>query len=304
MIPPSPSSMLVFFILQGTPLSQLPPDGLCEDVRRIELSLDPTAANREVCVSPGLVTSFLFDTPAGVDLQDEVRFLQVMRGRSSIGLVPPRDMAPGEHLRLTLRFGDGASQESVTFVLVAHSGQATRQVEVYRDQRSRESYQQELAQERVKARQMLLELQELRSELTRAHGLRGVISSAAVGLKGIQVQQFPPKPTNYAGSGLTVVAGASYRSDTTVAVQLTLGNSGEEPWTMEEATLTSNGEPLKGLIWVAETIPPNDSRPVVVEVDTQHQGFRGNATLTLRGKDARVINISDIMFPEAPPSSR
>jgi uncharacterized protein (TIGR02268 family) len=290
--------VLVFFILQGTPISQPPLDGPCEDVRRIELSLEPTAATREVCVSPGLVTSFLFDKPAGVDLQDEVRFMEVMRGRGSIGLVPPRDMAPGEHLRLTARFGDGASQESVTFVLMAYSGQATRQVEVYRDQRPRESYQLEVAQERAKVRQLLLDLHEMRSQLKRASGLRGLISSAVLGVKGVQAQPFPPKLTGYSESDLTVESGTNYRSDTSVAVRVKMQNSGEEPWTVEEAALTVDGEPLKGLIWVAESIPPNDARQVVVEVDARREELRGGATLILRGKDSRVINISGITFPE------
>ncbi len=297
MLPTPPPSMLVFFLLQGAPSPPPPEESPCEDVRRIELSLEPTVATREVCISPGLVTSFLFDAPTQADLQDEVRFMEVMRGRSGIGLVPPRDMAPGERVRLTVRIDDGATQERVTFILVAYSGQATRQVEVYRDQRSRESYQYEVAQERANVRQLLSELRQMRSQLHRVNGLRGLISSAALGLDGIQTRPFPLKLQGYSESGLRIETGASYRSSKSVAVQLKLKNTGEESWTVADTTLTVDGEPLKGLLWVAETIAPNETRYVVVEVDAKREELRGSATLTLRGKDSRVITIPEFTFP-------
>jgi uncharacterized protein (TIGR02268 family) len=298
MLPASPPSMLMFVLLKGAPFSQPPVDVPCEDMRRIELSQDPTAATREVCVSPGLVTSFLFDTRAEVDIQDEVRFVEVMRGRGGIGLVPPRDMAPGERLRVTVRFGGVATQERVTFVLVAYSGQATRQVEVYRDQRSRESYLDEVAQERTKVRQLISDLHQLRSQLNQANEFRGLVFGRMLGLTGTLSQKFPEKRKGYSESGLTVDSGTSYRSDKSVGVQLWLKNLSEEPWTVAEAALTVNGELLTGLIWVAETIPPNEMRQIMVEIDTQRDKLQGGATLALRGKDSRVITLSELTFPE------
>ncbi len=298
MLPASPQSVLIFVLLQGAPVSQPPVDAPCEDIRRIELSLQPTAATREVCVSPGFVTSFLFDTRAEVDIQEEVRFVEVMRGRGGIGLVPPRDMAPGERLRVTVRFGDDAPQESVTFVLVAYSEQATRQVEVYRDQRPRETYQHEIAQERTKVRQLLSDLHQLRSQVEQANDFRGLVFGRMLMLPGILKQNIPATLVDHSESDLTVKSGTSYRSDKSVAVQLRLENLSEEPWTVVEAALTVNGEPQKGLIWVAENIPHNKTGQVMVEVDAQRDKLQGSATLTLRGKDSRVITLSGITFPE------
>lgn len=181
MLPASPPALMVLVLLQGS--GEPPSSATCEDVERVDLSLALGEVAREVCVSPGLMTGFLFDVPAAVELQDEVRFAEVIRGRSGVSFVPPKDMAPGERLRLTAHLGDGESQQSVTFTLVAHPGQATRQVEVYRDQRTRESYQQELAQEREKN-------QQLRAQLARAGGLRGLFLSGALGIDGIPVKQF------------------------------------------------------------------------------------------------------------------
>src|SRR5687767_5653785 len=109
MPPYSPSLFLVLVLLQGAPVVEPLPAAACEDVRRIELSREPTARGREICVGLGLMTGLLFDAPVSVELQDEVRFVEVTRGRSGIGFVPPRDMAEGERLRLTARFVDGAS---------------------------------------------------------------------------------------------------------------------------------------------------------------------------------------------------
>ena len=136
-----PASVLVFLVLLQAPaaLESPPPDIRCEQVKRLELSLVSTG-HFEVCVSPGLMTGFRFDAPVTVDLQEDVRFEEVMSGRSSIGFVPPKDMAPGERIRLTAHIAGGGAPQSVTFALVAHRGRATHQVEVYRDQRTRESF--------------------------------------------------------------------------------------------------------------------------------------------------------------------
>ena len=187
MLPASPS-VLVLVLLQVPAESRTPSLLGCEDVQRVELSLVPTASV-EVCVSPGLMTGFRFDAPVKVDLQDDVRFEEVMHGRSGVSFIPPKDLAPGERLRLTALLGGGESPQSITFALVAHRGRATRQVEVYRDKRTRESYQEEIEQERAKNQQLREENQGLRAQLALAGGLRGLFLSGALGDTGIPVQQ-------------------------------------------------------------------------------------------------------------------
>ena len=83
MLPAPPSALLVLVLLQG---SEVPLSGACEDIQRIDLSQSPTAAALEVCVSPRLMTGFTFDAPAVVELQDDVRFAEVMHGRSGLSI--------------------------------------------------------------------------------------------------------------------------------------------------------------------------------------------------------------------------
>jgi uncharacterized protein (TIGR02268 family) len=249
------------------------------------------------------MTGVLFDAPVSVELQDEVRFVEVTRGRSGIGFVPPRDLAEGERLRLTARFVDGASQEAITFTLVAHSGRATHQVEVYRDRRTRESFQQEVAQERAKSQHLNEENQRLRGELERlqarvhqAVGLRSVIISRAMGDMGVTARGLTTSGAR-SDRDLTLARGICYRSDNNLAVAVWLTNSGAEPWTVAGAALTVNGEPIKGLVWQGETIAPGGEGLVVVEVAGAGEGLRGDATLSLWEAGPRVIHIPQVSFP-------
>lgn len=293
---PAPSSIVVLVLLQSPPDVEPPNTVTCANVERIEVSSE-IVATREICVGPGLVTSFLFDTPARVDLQDEVRFKEVTQGRSSISFVPPPDMAPGERLRLTARFGNGPLEETITFTLVAHSGQATHQVEVYRNERSRESFLLEMAQERARIQQLQTEVEQLRARLNRAGRLRALIGSGALGVKAIQSQEFHGKPRGYSQGDLTVTRGISYRCDTSVAMEFWLKNSGTEPWSIAGASLSANGQLMKGVVWEAAAIPPQAMARVVVEADATRRELNDEAVLSLWDAGTRIINIPAVTFP-------
>jgi uncharacterized protein (TIGR02268 family) len=303
MPPYSPPFLLVLALLQGSPVVEPLPAAVCEDMRRIELSRSPTRGEREICVSPGFLTGLLFDAPVSVELQDEVRFVEVTRGRSGISFVPPRELVEGERLRLTARFMDGASQEAIAFTLVAQSGRATHQVEVFRDRRTRESLQQEVAQERAKQQRLSEENQRLREELERmrAHleqgvGLRGVIISGAMGPEGVAARPLTgldERPERE----LLVTRGICYRSGGRAAAAVWVTNSGTEPWTVVGASLVVNGEPMKGLIWQGETIAAGETGVVVVEVVGAGESLRGDATLSLWEAGPRVIHIPQVTFP-------
>ncbi len=300
----SPLFLLVLALLQGSPVVEPLPAAGCEDVRRIELSRNPTKGGREICVSPGFMTGLFFDASVSVELQDEVRFVEVTRGRSGISFVPPRDMVEGERLRLTARFTDGASQEAIAFTLVAYSGRATHQVEVYRDQRTRESFQQEVTQERARSQQLSEENQRLRGELERMRarleqpvGLRDVIISGAMGAAGVAAQPLLDLAER-AGREISANRGVCYRSATNVAVAVWLRNSGAEPWTVAGASLTLDGEPMKGVVWHGETIGAGKTGLVVVEVNGAEDALlRGEATLSLWEAGPRALHIPQVTFP-------
>lgn len=303
MLPVYPFSVLVLALLQDPSGFEHPPvAAVCQDVQRIELSLAP--GTHEICVSPGLLTGLVFDAPVMVDVQDELRFTEVTRSRTGIGVMPPGDMVPGERLRLTARYGDGVS---VSFMLIAHSGQATRQVEVYRDRRTRESFQREVEQEHAKNQQLQRNLEwfqhqfeHLRAECGEPSGLRRLVATGTLSKRGILIRAFKKAMLGYSQNALSVSKGVSYRSDTRVAVEVWLVNSGTEPWMATGAALMdSKGEKLRGTrLWQEAPIAPKLSRLVVVEVDAESGEPQGDVTLLLWEDGPRSITIQGIVLPQ------
>jgi uncharacterized protein (TIGR02268 family) len=260
----------------------------------------------EICVSPGLLTGFVFDSPVSVDLQDEVRFTEVTRSRTSISIIPPADMTPGERLRLTALFGDGSIQGRVTFILVAHSGRAVHQVEVYRDKRTRESFQHEVEQEHARNQQLQNELERLQHRFKQlgiecgdAGGMRRLIASRSMSQNGIAAQEFIKELIGYTENMLSVARGVSYRSNFRVAVEVWLANTGSEPWTAAEATLVDAlGMRLRGIrLWQESAISPKESRLLVVEADVDSGEPHGDITVMLREDGPRAISIPKVGVP-------
>ncbi|XHF14976.1 DUF2381 family protein [Archangium gephyra] len=293
-------------LLQGTPLRQPPTPGACKELQRIELAWAPSASAREICVSPGLMTNFVFDARAEVDLQDEVRFLEVTRGRNTLSLLPPPDLGLGERLRLTAVLENGATPQRVTFSLVAHPGQATHQVEVYRDQRPRESLQREIAQEQAKNQQLRDELaqtraqlEQLRIKLEQSGGLQDLIANKAIGTEGIQFQELKTKDAVPSEGVITYKWGIGYRSDKSIAAEVWLNNLGSEPWTAAKASLVdAHGNELKGMkLRQDNPIAPNSEGSIIVEADLLRTDVPGELTLTLRNESSRGITIPGLTFP-------
>ncbi|HEX5750763.1 MAG TPA: DUF2381 family protein [Archangium sp.] len=295
---PASSSVLVLVLLQA-PTEPVPPAIDCTGVQRHDLSLAP-AAGVEVCVSPGLSTSFRFDAPAEVDVQDDVRFEQLLRARQLLTLVPPPDMTPGERIRLTVRFEEGPARQSATFVLVGHRGRAAQQVEVYHDRRTRESYIQEIEQERAKSQQLSEEVQRLRALLEQSSGLMGLLRSSTLGKEGIPAQQSSTLlGEQHSDDALLLTRVVTYRSNNSVAVELWLKNSGVEPWSVAGASLVNTaGERLEGVrVGQVGPIPPGETLRVFVEADAASGIPRGEVTLRLWSEDGRVITLPQVTFP-------
>ncbi|AKJ04173.1 Hypothetical protein AA314_05799 [Archangium gephyra] len=266
-------------------------------MQRIELSRVSTASF-EVCVSPGLMTGFRFDAPVIVDVQDDVRFEEVVRARQLLTLVPPPDMTPGERIRLTVRFEEGSTRQSATFVLVGHRGRAARQVEVYHDKRTRESYQQEIEQERAKNQQLREENEALHAQLAQSGGLRGLFLSEALGNTGIPAQELNTVAMQHSDHALSMSRVVIYRSNNSVAVEVLLLNAGTTPWIAAGASLVSTtGERLEVRIGQVGPIPPQEARRVFVEADAASGVPRGEVTLRLWGADGREITLPQVTFP-------
>ena len=288
-------SLLALAVLQAAPVV-VPTATVCQDVLRVELSR-VSGASREICVSPGLLTGFVFDASVVVDLEEESRFGEVIRGRTSISLMPPGDGVAGDRLRLTARYLDGAS---ITFVLVVQPGQATRQVEVYQDKRTRESYQYELAQAQAKNQQLQQALEQLRTECGEPSSLRRLIVSDSIDRKGIRAQAFEGV-RGYSENSLSVNMGGTYRTTNRVAVEvLLLNKSSTEPWTVVDASLVdAKGNELKRtLLWQeGGAIPPEESGLLVLEFVVAKEALQGDFTLTLRENGPRSITLQKVPIP-------
>lgn len=276
----------------------------CEESQRIELSR-ALSSPPEVCVSPGVLTTFIFDTPASVDLQQESRFEEVFRGPKSLGIIPPRDMALGERLRLSFRPGNGIRAEEVTLLLVA-SSEATRQVEVFRSMRTRESFERELKQERAKTQQVIQELTRLRAEVEQfrqqqadPRQLRWLITHGVLGLEGIRARPLPPSLMGDQNSGLHIDKGILYRSEQRVAIALWLVNSTPQPWHLKKASLTaSHGRRVPGVQdWQQENAQGDEVFMIIIEMDVASIPSPGEYTLTLNDHRDDKIALNAIELP-------
>ncbi|WNG37244.1 DUF2381 family protein [Archangium violaceum] len=271
----------------------------CEDSRRIELSSPPTATTLEICVSPGIMTAFLFDTRVSLELQDEMRFVEVLRGRNGISFMPPRDMAIGERLRLTARSADGSSEELVTFTLVAHRGRATRQVEVYRDRRTRESYQQEAEQERASNQQLREENQRLLAQVEQNQGLRGIVANKLMDEVGIEATSLTLNKAGLAPHVLSYTKVTCFRAKMLVLVWVLISNTTSAPWMATGASLIdARGEELPGLILRQDApIQPTEIRPVFVEAGVSDGQAQGTMVLKIWDESSRTVTIPGVKFP-------
>jgi uncharacterized protein (TIGR02268 family) len=295
----------VLALLQGSSLLSPSSAVDCQEVQRIELSRT-SGAPQEICVSPGLRTRFVFDSQFTVNLQDEARFVEVIHGRTTLGLLPPGDMGRGERLRLTVYFKEEASSDGVTFVLVARQGQATRQVEVYSDRPSRASFQQEVAQEhandqRLQSRveQLQHQLELLRAECDDPSGLRRLLVSGEMDAEGIRARRISVKSGPSSKSLLFMVEGHIYRSSQHVVVAVMLRNASSEPWTADGALLVDkHGKNWKAIrIWASSALLPDSSQLVVLEVRARGQELQGDVTVKLWGAESRGISIHDVPVP-------
>jgi uncharacterized protein (TIGR02268 family) len=133
-------------------------------VRRIELETWRAGVAREVAVSPGLTTTFLFNSElSGEEVEHRKRFRVVDPARYTLTLVPSTELAPGTRVGLTVAFADGLLPARADFVLAVHATKAERQVEVYRSPRNLESVAAEAVLEREGAQQCREENARLRA---------------------------------------------------------------------------------------------------------------------------------------------
>ena len=300
-------AVLVAIILSG-PGSVQPEDSPCDPGgRHIELPAVPNGQAPKVCISPGRATLFSFDSdllPGSVTLEGAERFTRVESGQSTLKLLPSVKVAAGERLRLTVTFKDRAAPTSAAFLLVMQAVQAEPLVNVYRQVRSAESYEQELEETKAKVRRLTEENTRLHFEKGGPGGLIGLRASGAMDGNGVASRFIIETNTTDAPSVLRVTSVTTYRSATRVAVEVWLELPENAPqWKPEGASLTHQGK--KGVelklvtLWPsALTAPGVFGGGVSVEAEATPDVATGTFMLKLwDASGARTVTLRGIKFP-------
>ncbi len=240
-----------------------------------------------------------------MEFQPEGRLADWAQGKEGLSLhvIPKGDFLPGERVRVTVRFADGAAPASATFWLVGHAARGTRRVEVFREPRPAGALKREAAEARADARQCQEDKARLLAEREEPGGLMGfawlegagVVASKRLGL-------LTEQPAN--ALGLDEARSYSYTPTgethpVSVAVRLRLLNPGAEPWTLAGAALVdSAGEQVELARWPLAPIPANGAGAVVVGIKGERAQLGCPCTLKLwEATGPRTFTLGIVEFP-------
>jgi uncharacterized protein (TIGR02268 family) len=262
-----------------------------------------------VCIAPGYVTTVIFEeplAPGAVALDEAGQRIQVAQAGRFLTLLPAASLLPGERLRLTVRFGDGAAPAEAPFFLVVHPARAQHLVAVFRRKRMVESYQGELKEKEEEARRLREENEQLRAAQGKPDGLRGLFSVGLMGEGGVAVADLSPQLKRHPGNALQVRAASIYRSSARIALTLRLQlPAGTEPWTAYGAALVDAAGrevPLLAL-WQPAPVAPGaeDWAVIMVEAEATAEEATGPFTLKLwEASGKRSITLAGVIFPVLP----
>lgn len=292
-MPPSPLAALLALLLLGTASAAWAQPSPCQTGnRRIPLKEGP-APLAELCVSPGQATLLLFDRSlAGsrLELESQARFERVETTDKSLILVPSGKLLLGERLRLTVRFAEGESPLSATFVLVVRP-EAERQVEVVRPPRSAEACQAELARKE----------EELRGcqgapALHPRSGLARLLAQHTLGDSTIPKRALQSEPPVLSPKAALEAFGLTLHFiNFRRVVEVPLKNTeASKPWRVGGGRLTSaSGKELELLDAVQRApIAPGKKLSVWVELDVPPESAAESYTLQLWDEDkARAVTL-------------
>ncbi|MDY7229837.1 DUF2381 family protein [Hyalangium rubrum] len=301
---------LTFALLAGVPdaASLLPlPD--CQAVQeRIELPTEPERRVHTLCISPGIVTTWIFDAPlppGAVRLEVEERDVLLVQAGRVVTLLPSEHLLPGRRLNMTVRFDDDAAPGGTTFMLVVHPARALRQVEVFRHKRTVESYQQVLKAKEEEAKQCHEENERLRAVQGSPVGLKGLRSAGLMDEKGVAVRSITSGVIERPGSALKPLRATSYRANERVAVEVQLALTipvGGKDWEAVGAALVGiGGRELPVLeVWQQAPITPGEKGEHYVMVEADAKPDEAKGTFTLKLWDAggtRTAILEGVTFP-------
>ncbi len=310
MLPPSPGAVLLAALLAGAAQAAEPlPVPHCAATARFDLAAGSPEGAPEVCASADETTTFVFDSRVAVgavEFQPGGRLSDWALGQEGLRLhvIPKGDYLPGERVKVTVRFADGAAPASASFWLVGHAAKGTRRVEVFRQPRPPDVLKKERDEAQADARQCQEDKARLLAERERPVGLMG-----AVWLEGarlVAAKHLDPWLRERLANALGLDWAWSYSYTPTgeagpasVAVRLLLKNPGAEPWALAGAVLVdSAGEEVELAKWQEAPIPANGAGAVVVGIEGPPAQLGCPCTLKLwEAGGPRIVTLGNVTFP-------
>ncbi len=310
MLPPSPGAVLLAALLAGAAqAAEPPPVPRCAATARFDLSAGSPVGSPEVCASADEPTAFVFDSriaAGAVEFQPVGRLAHWALGEDGLSLyvIPRGDYLPGERVKVTVRFADGAAPASASFWLVGHAAKGTRRVEVFRQPRPPDVLKKERDEAQAEARQCQEDKARLLAEREEPGGLMGAAWLEGAGVVAPMKLRFLTVPPANA-LGLDEAWSYSYTPTgethpASVAVRLRLSNPGTEPWTLAGAALVdSAGEQVELARWPLAPIPANGAGAVVVGIKGERAQLGCPCTLKLwEAQGPRTFTLENVTFPE------
>ncbi|ATB28293.1 hypothetical protein MEBOL_001739 [Melittangium boletus DSM 14713] len=262
-----------------------------------------------MCASADETTTFVFDSRVAVgtvEFQPGGRLADWALGQDGLSLyaTPKGDYLPGERVKVTVRFADGAAPASASFWLVGHAAKGTRRVYVFRQPRPPDVCGKERDEAQAEARQCQEDKARLLAERQEPGGLMGVAwleGAGVVGSDKLGLLTVPP------ANALILKGAWSYSYTPTgesrpasVAVRLGLLNPGAEPWTLVGAALVdSTGEQVELAQWQEAPIPANGAGAVVVGIEGKPVQLGCPCKLKLwEAGGPRTVTLENVTFPE------
>ncbi len=273
-----------------------PQPGSERKLRQRTITLPARADESTVRVARGSLTTLIFDStlaPKGMQLAGrETHFERVDEDERLISLKPRVDLALGERLLLTVRFGDGSTPQEATFELIAADEEVDASVEVVRRSRSAEALQAELRELKAKF--------EALQDRSGEGGPEGMVLSGWLS-PDIRARRFDARvPANNA-SGLKVEDGVGYRTGKWALVVVRLRClPAARRWALGEVKLTSaRGAPVKILSVRMDRpqLAPGEEGLVLMRTEAPWWEVDEELRLELKDKEGgRPLPLSGVVF--------
>jgi uncharacterized protein (TIGR02268 family) len=252
-----------------------------------------------VCATPEEPVTFVFDSPLppeAMTVESGNRSVSVAQGDGFVTVYPKRSFLPGERVKLTVRFADGAAPENASFWLVGHAARGARRVEVFRHPRPAHALNKEAAEAQARAHQCQEEKARLLAERKEPGGLMGAAWLERTDI--VQSKDMWGYAKEHPGNALTTTQSRSYSHPGSMAVRLRLLNPGAEAWTAAGAVLKdSTGAKVELSTWQETAIAPGATGVVVAGADSEPGQLVCPCTLKLwEAQGPRTVTLEDITF--------